>query len=161
MLHSAVRRHDRGFTLIEMLVIVTTIGILLSIGIPSFLALLNNNKIKSAVVRVESALKGAQRTAIKNSKDCIVTIPWGIDRQLTSNCLDSSDWTLAGIEITRPSSLATLTFDFKGRVNTPGNQGIIVLSLSDGSTSQKCVAISTGIGLIRSGNYDGTNCNTP
>ena len=161
MLHSAFCRHDRGFTLIEMLVIVTIVGILIAMDVPSFLALLNNNKIKNAVVRVESALKGVQRTAIKNSKDCIVTIPAGIDRQLTSNCLDSSDWALAGINITRPSSLATLTFDFKGRVNTPGNQGIIVLSLSDGSTSQKCVAISTGIGLIRSGNYDGTNCNTP
>ena len=151
----------RGFTLIELLVVVAIVGILTTIGIPSLLALLNSKKVENAVVKVESALKGAQRTAIQNSQDCIVTIPAGIDGQLTSNCLNSSDWSLSGIALNRPASLATLTFDFKGRINNPGNQGTIVLSVPDGSLPQKCVAISTGIGLIRSGNYDGTNCNTP
>jgi hypothetical protein len=111
-------------------------------------------------VRVEWALKEAQRESIKNSKNCVVTIPTGVDQQLTSNCLASSDWSIQAINITRPTSLATLTFDFKGRINTPGNQGIIILSLPDGSGSQKCLAISTGIGLMRTGNYDGSNCNT-
>jgi prepilin-type N-terminal cleavage/methylation domain-containing protein len=158
---SVARKRDRGFTLIELLVIISIVGILTAIGIPSFLSMLDRQKVENAVVKVESALRGAQRTAMKNSKDCIVTIPIGIDSQLTSNCLDSSDWSISDIDLTRPSGLATLTFDFKGRINNPGNQGIIVLSLPDGSMPQKCLEISTGIGLMRSGNYDGSNCNTP
>ena len=160
MLLSTAHNRDRGFTLTESLIIIVIIGLLTAIAIPSFFALLNNKKVENALVRVEWALKEAQRESIKNSKNCVVTIPAGVDQQLTSNCLASSDWSIQAINITRPTSLATLTFDFKGRINTPGNQGIIVLSLPDGSGSQKCLAISTGIGLMRTGNYDGSNCNT-
>ncbi len=159
MLLSAAPNHDRGFTLIEILIVLFIAGILMAIGIPSFLASLNNKKVDNAIARVESALQESQREAIKKSKTCTVTIPTGVAPQLTSNCSASGDLSIEAVNISRPSSLATLTFDFKGRVN-PGNQGTILISLPDGSRPQKCLAISSGIGLIRTGNYDGSNCNT-
>lgn len=160
MLLSTAHKQERGFTLAESLIIVVIIGFLATLATPSFLALLNKNKVENALMRVELALKQAQREAIKTSKSCVVTIPNGFNIQLTSNCLASSDWSIQDINTNRPTSLATLTFDFKGRVNAPGNQGIIVLSLPDGSGSPKCLEISTGIGLMRTGSYDGSNCNT-
>jgi type II secretory pathway pseudopilin PulG len=157
---STAHKHERGFTLAESVIIVVIIGFLATIATQSFLALLNNKKVDNALMRVELALKQAQREAIKTSKSCVVSIPNGVNIQLTSNCLDSSDWSIQDIDINRPPSLETLTFDFKGRINDPSDGGIIVLSLPDGSGSPKCLEISTGIGLMRTGSYDGSNCNT-
>jgi type II secretion system protein H len=157
---SSVPKHERGFTLVEVLIVLSIVGILTAIGVPSLLSLLNAKKVDNALTRVESALKEAQKTAIKKSKTCTVTIPTGVARQLSSNCLAAGDLSLEDVNIARPSSLATIAFDFKGRVNDPGNRGTIVLSLPDGSMPKKCLAISTGIGLIRTGNYDGSKCNT-
>jgi type II secretion system protein H len=156
---SSVPKHERGFTLVEVLIVLSIVGILTAIGVPSLLSLLNAKKVDNALTKVESALKEAQKTAIKKSKTCTVTISTDVG-QLSSNCLAAGDLSLEDVNIARPSSLATIAFDFKGRVNDPGNRGTIVLSLPDGSMPKKCLAISTGIGLIRTGNYDGSKCNT-
>jgi prepilin-type N-terminal cleavage/methylation domain-containing protein len=160
MLPSNVRNNNQGFTLIESLVIIVIIGVLAAIAAPSFLSWLSKKKVENAIVRVEGALKEAQRQSIKRSKTCVVTIPTGVNQQITSTCLGSSDWIIHEVNISRPVSLATLTFDFKGRVRTPGNAGTIVLSFPNSSVQQKCLEISVGIGLMRAGNYDGSNCNS-
>jgi prepilin-type N-terminal cleavage/methylation domain-containing protein len=157
---STCPRGDRGFTLIEMLIILFIVGILTATGIPSLLSLLNNKKLDNALTQVETALKETQKNAIKKSRTCTLTIPTGTGEQLLGNCLNAGNQPLPEINISRPAGLATIGFDFKGRVSDPTNRGTIVFSLPDGSGSQRCLAISNGIGLIRSGKYDGTNCNT-
>jgi prepilin-type N-terminal cleavage/methylation domain-containing protein len=157
---SNAHNNNQGFTLIESLTIIMIIGVLATIATPSFLSWLSNKKVENALVRVEGALKEAQRQAIARSKPCVVTIPTGVNQQITSTCLGSSDWVIQEVNISRPSSLATLNFDFKGRVRTPGNSGTIILSLPNNTVRQKCLEISVGIGLMRTGTYDGTSCNS-
>ena len=47
-----VRRNSQGFTLIETLIIVVIIGILSAIAAPSFLGMLNRNKVNNALTQV-------------------------------------------------------------------------------------------------------------
>lgn len=62
---SALHRHSGGFTLIEMVVTVTLLGILLAIAAPSFRSLILNQGVKTAAFDVFSALEYARSEAIK------------------------------------------------------------------------------------------------
>lgn len=151
MLLLSVPKDSQGFTLVEMLVIVAVIGILSAIVGPSFLGLLNQKKVGEAVTQVRGALQEAQRESIRNSKDCEITIPNTTDPDLTSTCFVTGKRTLKNITIRRSNAISSINFNLKGGTNSDGT---IVFSLSNNTgTKQKCLVISPGIGLIRTGNY--------
>lgn len=179
MLLFSARRSSQGFTLIEMLVIVTMVGILSAIAAPSFLASLNRAKVRDAQTKVSGALKEAQREALRKSKNCTVVVPSGNNVTLTSptedldndgvldagedlnsngvldknGCLITGDRHLKDIALRRSNS--SITFNFRG--GTPSGSGsTIVLTLPDDTaTQQKCLVIAApGIGIMRTGNYD-------
>jgi len=185
MLPSSAYRSNQGFTLIESLIVVAVIGILAAIAAPSFLNSLNNSRVKDALSATEGALKEAQREAIKKSKSCVVYIFDGSDAALTNSedlngnnaldagedlngngvldkngCLVTGNRKLADVSLSRPSTISTITFNFKGRTNLVDNAGTMVFSTSD-SLQQKCLVISQGLGIIRTGTYIDSNCSTP
>ena len=57
---TATRRNDRGFTLIELMVVVLIIAILLGIAIPTFLGAQNKAKDRSAQSSAKNALTNAK-----------------------------------------------------------------------------------------------------
>jgi type IV fimbrial biogenesis protein FimT len=54
----------RGFTLVEMMVVITVLAILLAIAAPSFDTLVKNNRLASASSEVQSALSLARNEAV-------------------------------------------------------------------------------------------------
>lgn len=191
MLLFNARRSSQGFTLIEMLVIVAIVGILSAIVAPSFLAYLNRAKVRDALTKAQGALQEAQREAIRKSKTCTIFVFAGNNASLrnsedlngngalntgedlngngvldTGSCLVTGDRKLEGISLRRPNTISSITFTFKGGTSSTGT---MVFALpSSTSTKQKCLSISPGIGLMRSGNYadndttetTGNNCTT-
>lgn len=154
-----VRTKDRGFTLLEMLVTIIIAGVLAAITAPSLVGLLNRNQVKEAQRQVASALKEAQRQAIRRGKSCTVTIDTTTKNiSSTDGCLISQREvgasTLVGgdkISLKASSNPLTIAFSHKG---TTSSDAVIVID-SSFSSDKKCVAIADGLGTVRTGNYTG------
>lgn len=182
MLPCNANKNSQGFTLIETLTIVVIIGILSAISVPSFLGLLNRNKVNDAISKVQGALQEAQREAIRRGTSCPVTLNTSIlnttNKTITSPCLitgardlcdkrDNSDNCIKSTVAvaTNLSGTPPITFHLRGNTN---NMGTIVLYTINGSNQQmKCLTISNPIGIMRTGNYNGSiasvsanNCET-
>lgn len=146
-----------GFTLTESLAIVVIIGIFAALSGPSFLNWLNQKRVDDALARIEGAIKETQAEAIKRSKDCTVTITQGVNQTITGSCLVTGDRQIADVTIDHNANNNpwTITFDFKGRNRLPSDDpGTLWLTIPDSAVKPKCLTLSVGIGLMRTGNYD-------
>lgn len=151
MLLWRVRKYDTGFTLIEMITVVIIVGVIAAISAPNFLGLLNRNRVNSALGQIKGAIKEAQRQAIKDSSSCTVNIT-SATRTISGGCLLSNRIVDNNVTI---DSDHTITFSGKG--NTTSDATIVVSTTNN--NVQKCLVVSSGLGLLREGDYDGTNCN--
>jgi prepilin-type N-terminal cleavage/methylation domain-containing protein len=60
-------RKDRGFTLVELLVVVIIIGVLSAVAAPAFLGFVNRQRLNTAQGTIYSALRDAQSSAKKEN----------------------------------------------------------------------------------------------
>ncbi|TAG87854.1 MAG: prepilin-type N-terminal cleavage/methylation domain-containing protein [Oscillatoriales cyanobacterium] len=67
------RKGDQGFTLLELIVTVLVLGILSSIAAPSWLAFINNQRVRTVNDRVLQSLRSAQSEAKRTKRDIIIT----------------------------------------------------------------------------------------
>lgn len=163
MLLSNARNKDRGFTLIETLIILVIIGVLSAIAAPSFLSLFKRNKVNDALVQVQGALQEAQRQAIRNNKSCTVTIDT-TNKKVTAPCLVTGDRILDS-SISMATSETSIQFSIKGTI-TLADAGTVVVSSAD-TSKKSCLVISSPLGIMRTGEYSGStasvsasNCTT-
>lgn len=152
-----------GFTLAETSVVVAIVGVFAAIATPSFLSWYQSKQLNDALVRLEGALRESQREAVRRRQECIVDIPKGVNQTISGTCLVTGERLLDNAEIqhNRGEDPWQVKFDFKGRNFDPAQSGTIVLSIPGTTVSPKCLVISVGIGLMRTGNYDGTDCKKP
>lgn len=145
---------SEGFTLTESIVIVVIIGIFAALSAPSFLGWLNQRKVDDALAKIEGAIKETQREAVKRSQDCTINIPKGVNQTITGSCLSTGNRQINDVTIDHNAVVDPwiITFDFKGLYQPPGRK--LWVSIPNSSVQPKCLAISTGIGLMRTGNYD-------
>jgi prepilin-type N-terminal cleavage/methylation domain-containing protein len=176
MLLFNARNQNQGFTLIETLIIVVIIGVLSALAGPSFLSMFNRNKVNDALDQLRGALQEAQREAIRKSQSCTVTIDT-TNKKITGPCLvtgtrdlcderdASSNCIKSRVAIVTNLSPSSIQFSFRGNTTA---MGTVVIYSSDSSTNKMgCLAISNGLGIIRTGDYNGStasisanNCTT-
>ena len=68
------RRRQRGFTLIEALVIVVVVGVLAALATPSFIGMMDSLRVDRTISEVRVALQSTQRQAIRGTKVCTVAL---------------------------------------------------------------------------------------
>jgi type II secretory pathway pseudopilin PulG len=70
---TASSKSDGGFTIIELLVIVLLLGTLSSIAVPSWLAFINRQRVRTVNDRVFQSLRLAQSEAKRTKRDITIT----------------------------------------------------------------------------------------
>jgi len=139
-----------GFTLVEMLVTLTTLGVLMAIAAPSFEQLILNQGIKTASFDLYSALEYARSEAIKRNgsitlkagavTDGAWTTGWRVNDS-SSNALRS--WSPASrLAITEKAVGATsITFAKDGHLTTAAPKLQVDPTTSWSGVTSRCVQV--------------------
>ena len=67
-------RADKGFTLIELMVVIAVVAVLLTIAAPSYQKLIERNRLKEASQAFKSDLQFARMEAIKRSRNVLLEL---------------------------------------------------------------------------------------
>ena len=152
-----------GYTLLEVLIVVTIIGIFMAIALPSWLGFLERRYLVYAQERVQSATYEARSNARKNK------LIWQVSFQENGSRLFYSihegsippinaEWHSLGDKVRLDGENTTLFRDNKNNLwrlqynhhgNTNGRLGRITLMGSGGGQTRLCIFASTLIGNTR------------
>lgn len=152
MLHLSANK-DRGFTTIELVVVLAIVGIILAMGIPSLIATVHRAQLAQATDLVAISLQESQRAAMRRNQSCVLTLDKA-NRKIVGDtgCLLSGDRNLpAAISLDYTGSDGYIRYGIRG--NTTTNKSII-LKVTDSPSNIRCLTVSAPLGLIRLGSYD-------
>lgn len=182
LLYDALKKSDKGFTLIEIITAVIIVGVLASVAAPNFLGMLNQTRVKNGLGQVEGAIKESQRLAMRRGQTCILrftstgsgsskhalaqTAP---DLTVDSRTVESDGCLLStrefdneislqfddGTTVTTVDSSNTVDILFTSKGNT-STQGTMIISRS-GTDTKKCLQIEGILGNILTGDYEDTD----
>lgn len=166
------RKGDQGFTLLEVLVTVLVLGILSSIAAPSWLAFINNQRVRTVNDRVLQSLRSAQSEAKRTKRDVTVTFytssstpsvdPPRVEIDTNPAETDKSKKEIrietfsSGGEI-KPGTIAltvnptpanSITFDYQGNLPTNTTPFSVTVAPASGG-AKKCVIVETILGGMR------------
>lgn len=146
---------DCGFTLIELMVAALIVGVLAAIASPNLSGWINRYRVKLALIRLEGAIKEAQRQAMLRGNICRVNI--SPDSNLIfgnpAKCLLNNRKIKDEINIRTNLSGTPPNISFSHKGSTT-KMGTIVVS-SDATDLQHCFVIALGTGISRTGTYIG------
>lgn len=121
------RRSKKGFTLVELIVVIAIIGVLAAIIVPTTLHFVNEGKTEAAreeLVRVRDAINGGMTAAVLEGEE--------IDAQLLKAILEESSITKTDNEITITIAAPTGTGDSAtaGNITFTSDAGVDPLTLT-------------------------------
>ncbi len=137
-----VTRTQHGFTMIEMLVTLSIVGILAMLAAPAFTSFIASQKIKTSASMLQSSLLSARSEALKRNADVIVSpvggqwaSGWTVAVLATSEVLSSNNQGTQAV-ISGPASI---DYNNAGRVSSGGGSAF---RFSSPSTSDiRCLNI--------------------
>lgn len=134
-------RRNRGYSIVELAVVVAIMGVLLAIGLPSFRELIINYQIRAMAESISNGLQAARATAVQRNENIEFTLTiadgkftreWTVRPANTPTDIvqthaagnSSSNLVVTGL----PLNSATVTFNSLGRVVSPNADASIPLN---------------------------------
>lgn len=131
-------RQQRGFTLIEVLVALTILGLLLAMGAPAVGDWLRNAQIRTAAESLQNGLQQAREEAVRRNKAVefllVTDSTWQVrlaDPSATNRMLasrSSAEGSANVVTVTGPAGANIVTFDGMGRRMAANVDGSSVLT---------------------------------
>jgi type IV fimbrial biogenesis protein FimT len=142
---ASVRQHiQRGFTLIELMVVMTILIVVLAAVAPSFRSFLDGQQVKSLAFDLTTDLLLARSEALKRNASVQVartgsawTGGWTTATVLTNTRIGTRNASADSVTVSSTAP-ASITFDVYGRVSSPTSDVRITLSASGAS---RCVEL--------------------
>lgn len=136
----------RGFTMIELMVVVTVAVVLATLAVPSFSQFIIGQRVKTASFDLASSLLLARSEAIKRNADVTVAPKtaadwaggWSVTTPLASTAL-SDQAAYSGILIPVPSAPASIVY--QGSTGGRPQGGKVQFQLSGGSATPRCITV--------------------
>lgn len=97
------RKADRGFTLLELMITITVAAVVLGVGVPSFMGLMQSSRATAYTNELAIALNLARSEAIRRGR--VVTLCGTADG---TTCQNGTDWTGGWIVTTTPAAASGL-----------------------------------------------------
>lgn len=135
-----------GFTLIELMIVVVIAAILASLAAPSFITLIENQRIRAASGELYMSLARARSEAIKRNTD-ITLAPvggnwasgWQIAHPTVANTFIEVHGAVSNFTITGPASVV---YQGTGRI-TAGSSVLVTLA-GAAASNKRCVSVDPG-----------------
>lgn len=171
--HYLSRQPVAGFTLIEMLVVIIMVGILSAIAVPSYLGLLNRQRLNVAQDQVFITMRNAQANAKRERRSwaacfrdngTIMSSVYPLPESSTTwSCNNATSWQPLGSDSTaiaidtgntsitaNPATYYLVQFKYDGTVAPQYRRRITLNIRNETNGLKRCVFISTLLGALRS-----------
>ncbi|TGN38449.1 GspH/FimT family pseudopilin [Marinobacter confluentis] len=155
------RNAHRGFTIIELMVVVAVLAIVATVAVPSFQQIIENNRLATESNRIYSAMSFARSEAVRIGDDVSLSAKtggfdegWCVHLGAACTGTDILRQFDAGDELDYSGSANTLTFNARGEMtNTTFNLSIEPSNCESGETDKtRTISVSlSGRGSIQKG----------
>lgn len=154
-------RRTQGFTLIELMVTITVLGIIISLAAPSFSKMLQDNRMITLASELQGSLQMARAEAIKRRVDVVLCK----SNSGATDCSNGTDWqggwlmrstdgvikvwdAVQGATLTGPSSGIT----FRGNGLTSSSESTWTAAYSSCTQNRSITVSTTGRATLTKGN---------
>ena len=136
----------RGFTLIEILIVVAIVGVLLSAAVPAFSSFVKAARLRSAASGLYEALTIARSEAIKRNASVSVSAAaggWQDGWTVKFGTTTLKEWQAeAGVTYRDATGTGDITYGLSGRIT--GTRELVLYVASDSKIAARCVLVDAG-----------------